>query len=67
MDDGDLYGFVEHFRRLVELAHERIPPDERPSPLLDRLSFLSVSSNRIRPALRDRLRELQSPARSIFI
>jgi hypothetical protein len=39
VDDGDLYAFVEQFRRLSELAHERLPPpDQRSSPLVDRLT-----------------------------
>jgi hypothetical protein len=25
MDDGELRAFVEQFRRLVDLAHERLP------------------------------------------
>src|SRR5205814_823360 len=53
MDDGDLYGFVEHFRRLVELAHERITPDERPSPLLDRLTEHLGAPARDLPVLSD--------------
>src|SRR6266536_1867055 len=39
MDDGDLHGFVEQFRRLTELAHERLPPPiHAPSALVDRLT-----------------------------
>jgi cell division protease FtsH len=38
VDDTDVYGFVEQFHRLVEMAHERLPPAERPSPLADRLT-----------------------------
>jgi cell division protease FtsH len=39
MDDGDLHAFVEQFRRLTELAHERLPPPEqRPNELVRRLT-----------------------------
>jgi hypothetical protein len=39
MDDGELYAFVEQFRRLTELAHERLsPPEHAPSVLVNRLT-----------------------------